>query len=384
MVSRDLPSRHYFDWAASAIPDPAAGETPSWGNPSSIHLEGRRAREALEEARSRCAAVLGVEPGALYFSSGATESNILVLHSTLLRKGGGRLLGSEGEHPSVRENLRILERLGKQIGAIPLTPEGAVGAEGLRGALEKFPDARLAAVMAVNNETGAVNDPAVLGELRRPDGGSPVHFHCDMVQAIGKIPLDMAEWAPDSASFSAHKLGGPRGIGLLYLRKPLEPPFAGGGQERGFRPGTENTAGALAMARCLEAHCRPETVRDGYAAAKARWKRLIAALRAMDGCSLVPADRGEEDRRFSPFILQAAFDGIPGEVMVRALDGAGFAVSTGSACSSAGKDRPVLRAMGIDPKTSLEGIRVSQGWSTTEGEIDLLTGAIRDALRALR
>jgi cysteine desulfurase len=104
----------------------------------------------------------------------------------------------------------------------------------------------------------------------------------------------------------------------------------------------------------------------------------------MDGCSLIPADRGDEDRRFSPCILQAAFDGIPGEVMVRALDQAGFAVSTGSACSSAGKDRPVLRAMGIDPKTSLEGIRISQGWSTTEGEIDLLTGAIRDALRSLR
>jgi cysteine desulfurase len=348
-----------------------------------MHLEGRQAREALEEARSRCAAAMGVDPGTLYFTSGATESNILVLHSTLLRKGSGRLLGSEGEHPSVRENLRMLERMGKQIGSIPLTPEGAVGAEGLRGTLEKFPDARLAAVMAVNNETGAVNDPAVLRELRRT-AGSSIHFHCDMVQAIGKIPLDMAEWAPDSASFSAHKLGGPRGIGLLYLRKPLEPLFAGGGQERGFRPGTENTAGALAMACCLETRCRPGTVRDGYAAARARWKRLIAALRAMDGCSLIPAGRGEEDRRFSPYILQAAFDGIPGEVMVRALDEAGFAVSTGSACSSAGKDRPVLRAMGIGPKTSLEGIRISQGWSTTEGEIDLLAGAIRNALRSLR
>jgi cysteine desulfurase len=383
MVSRELPPRHYFDWAASAIPDPAPAETPLYGNPSSIHLEGRRAREALEEARSRCAAVLGVDPGALYFTSGATESNILVLHSTMLRKGDGRLLGSEGEHPSVRENLRVLERLGKQIGSIPLTPEGAAGAEGLRRTLEKFPDARLAAVMAVNNETGAVTDPAVPGELRR-SAGAPVHFHCDMVQAIGKIPLDMAEWAPDSASFSAHKLGGPRGIGLLYLRKPVEPLFAGGGQERGFRPGTENTAGALAMARCLEARCRPETVRDGYGKAAARWKRLIAALGAMDGCSLIPADRGEEDRRFSPYILQAAFDGIPGEVMVRALDEAGVAVSTGSACSSAGKDRPVLRAMGIGPKTSLEGIRISQGWSTTEGEIDLLAGAIRNALRSLR
>ncbi|MDR2158954.1 MAG: cysteine desulfurase [Treponema sp.] len=381
MVSRDLPSRHYFDWAASAIPDPAV-ETPLWGNPSSIHLEGRRAREALEEARSRCAAVLAVDPGTLYFTSGATESNAIVLHSTLLRKGCGRLLGSEGEHPSVRENLRILERLGKQTGFISLNPDGAVSAEGIARALEKFPDARLAAVMAVNNETGAVTNPEALRCLRRP-GGASVHFHCDMVQAMGKIPLDMADWAPDSASFSAHKLGGPRGIGLLYLRKPLEPIFAGGGQERGIRPGTENAAGALALARCLETRCRPETVRDEYAGAKARWKKLIAAL-TMDRCSLIPADRGEEDGRFSPYILQAAFDGIPGEVMVRALDEAGFAVSTGSACSSSGKDRPVLRAMGIDPKTSLEGIRISQGWSTTEGEIDLLAGAIGDVLRFLR
>ena len=383
MAVEDLSPRHYFDWAASAIPDPAAAERRLYGNPSSIHLEGRGAREALEEARSRCAVVLGVDPGTLYFTSGATESNAMVLHSTLLRKGGGRLLGSEGEHPSIRENLRALERLGKQIGSIPLNPEGTVGAAELDRVLEKYPDVRLAAVMAVNNETGAVNDPKVLSRLRRP-AGAPIHFHCDMVQAAGKIPLNMADWSPDSASLSAHKLGGPRGIGLLYLRKPLEPIFAGGGQERGLRPGTENISGALAMARCLETHCRPETVRDGYAGAKARWKRLIAAIRAMDGCSIIPSDRRDEDERFSPCILQAAFDGIPGEVMVRALDGAGFAVSTGSACSSAGKDRPVLRAMGIDPKTSLEGIRVSQGWSTTEEEIDLLVGAIRGVLRSLR
>ncbi|MDR1899841.1 MAG: cysteine desulfurase [Treponema sp.] len=385
MVSEDiLPSRHYFDWAASAIPDPAAAETPPYGNPSSAHLEGRGAREALEDARNRCAAVLGVDPGTLYFSSGATESNAMVLHSFLLRRGGGRLLGSEGEHPSVRENLHVLERLGKQIGFIPLNSAGAVGAENLSKNLEKFPDARLAAIMAVNNETGAVNDPEALKGLRRSAGGPPIHFHCDMAQALGKIPLTLADWAPDSASLSAHKLGGPRGIGLLYLRGTLEPIFTGGGQERGLRPGTENTAGALALARCLETHCRPGTVAETFSGARARWKKLIAALRALSGCVLIPADRGEEDNRFSPCILQAAFDGVPGEVMVRALDEAGFAVSTGSACSSSRTDRPVLRAMGIDSKTSLEGIRISQGWSTTDGEIDLLITAIRDVLRSLR
>jgi cysteine desulfurase len=203
-----------------------------------------------------------------------------------------------------------------------------------------------------------------------------------MVQAAGKIAPDFADL--DSASLSAHKLGGPRGAGLLYLRRPLETLYRGGGQERGIRAGTENVAGALALAACLEARARPDTVEAARRAARERLDRLMRGLEAAGRYSPIPADRkSAEDGRFSPYILQAAFDGVPGEVMVRALDQAGFALSTGSACSSGGGDRPVLEAMGLDRKTRLEGVRISQGWSTTLEDIDALVRAVAEALRFL-
>jgi cysteine desulfurase len=337
----------------------------------------------LEESRSRCAAVLGVNPKNIYFTSGGTESNAIVLHASLLHKSSGRLLASAVEHPSVQENIRVLEALGKPAGSIPVDGFGRTGPEQLAKALEKYPDARFAAIMAVNNETGAVFDMAALSGLLRSREGAPIHLHCDMVQAAGKIPLDISQWDVDSASVSAHKLGGPRGIGLLYLRRPLKTVYAGGGQEKGIRPGTENTAGALALASSLEKHGSPRTVKNEYEKAARRWKKLIDALRSMERCSLIPRDRTGEGDDFSPYILQAAFDDIPGEVMVRALDDLGFAVSTGSACSSASPERPVLKAMGINPKQSLEGVRISQGWSTTDQDIDQLLQALGEVLRFL-
>jgi cysteine desulfurase len=204
-----------------------------------------------------------------------------------------------------------------------------------------------------------------------------------MVQAAGTVPIDLAGLDLDSAALSAHKIGGPRGIGLLYLRRPLETVYSGGGQEGGIRPGTENTTGALALADCLERHGTAEKVTEASGAAAGRMKKLIRGLKSLERCSLIPDDRGEEDERFSPWIVQAAFDRIPGEVMVRALDEAGFAISTGSACSSAKAERPVLAAMGIDSQKSLEGIRISQGWSTTDEEIDLLVEALRGVLKFL-
>jgi cysteine desulfurase len=383
--SKRLP-RYYFDWAATAIPGPAgaeAGLAPAYGNPSSPHLEGRLARESLENARSRCAAVLGVDPKTIYFSSGGTESNAIVLYSYLARRSGGRLLASVVEHASIRENIGVLEGLGKAAAPIPVDGSGHVSPELLAKSLEKYPDARFAAIMAVNNETGAAMDMAALSGLLRRREGAPIHLHCDMVQAAGKTAIDLRGWDIDSASLSAHKLGGPRGLGLLYLRRPLNVLCAGGGQEGGIRPGTENTAGALALAACLEAHGSPEKLRAEYEAASQRWKKFIRALKSMERCTLIPRDRPEEGEGFSPYILQAAFDGVPGEVMVRALDDLGFAVSTGSACSSASPERPVLQAMGLDSKQSLEGIRFSQGWSTGDEEISLLLEALKEVLSFL-
>jgi cysteine desulfurase len=379
-------SRHYFDWASTAIPEqPPLAPSLHFGNPSSLHREGRLAKEALKSARTRCAKVLNVPPETLYFTSGGTESNCIVLFSHIARQGGGRIAASMGEHASITENLRILDRLGRQICFLPIDPLGRVTESILSETLTKYGNVRFAAIMAVNNETGTVNDIASLCKITA-NKEPPVHFHCDMVQAVGKIPVDIAPaGAPglgiDSASISAHKIGGPRGIGLLYLRKPLEVLYSGGGQESSIRPGTENVSGALAMAHCLETRALPETVAAEHDKAKARCERLILRLKQIDRCSLLPADR--EGGCFSPYILQAAFKDIPGEVMVRALDDLGFAVSTGSACSSAKQERPVLAAMGIDSKLAFEGIRISQGWSTTDEEIDLLLEAIQEALKSL-
>jgi cysteine desulfurase len=387
-----LESRHYFDWASTAIPENPRFNAP-FGNPSSLHHEGRHAKEALESARGRCAAVLKVPAETLYFTSGGTESNCIVLYSYIARQGAGRITASMGEHSSVSENLRILDRLGRQTGIIPIDPLGRVTESLLLKTLTQYDNIRFMAIMAVNNETGTVND---IAGLRKITADKPVHFHCDMVQAVGKIPIDICGSGVDSASFSAHKIGGPRGIGILYLRKPLEALYMGGGQEKHIRPGTENVIGALSLAQCLETHALPETVAAEYVKAEARFSRLICELRKIDRCRLIPTTRAKlrekreeskkdegDDSEFSPYIVQAAFKDIPGEVMVRALDDLGFAVSTGSACSSARPERPVLAAMGIDDKLGLEGIRISQGWSTTDEEIDLLLAAIREVLKFL-
>ncbi|MDR2922840.1 MAG: cysteine desulfurase [Treponema sp.] len=375
--------RYYFDWASTAMPaDSHPDASLHFGNPSSLHHEGRLAREALESARGRCAAVLNVPPETLYFTSGGTESNCIVLFSYINRQGAGRITASVGEHSSITENLKILDRLGRQTGNIPIDPLGRVTESVLSKTLTQYGNVRFTAIMAVNNETGTINDIAGLRKMTA-NKEPPVHFHCDMVQAVGKIPVDIAGWGIDSASFSAHKIGGPRGIGLLYLRKPLEVLYSGGGQERNIRPGTENVSGALAIASCLENRALPETTAAEYAKAEARCKRLLCALKEIDRCRIIPAGREVDDPGFSPYIVQAAFRDIPGEVMTRALDDLGFAVSTGSACSSARPERPVLSAMGIDDKLGLEGIRISQGWSTTDEEIDLLLEAVREVLKFL-
>jgi cysteine desulfurase len=375
--------RYYFDWAATAPPISSFDDTACpFGNPSSPHREGRAARDALENARARCAAALGVAADAVYFTSGGTESNCIPLYSCVARRNGSRLLASDGEHASIAENMQTLERLGKPIGRIPIDSAGRVTPELLAKTLEKYRDARFAAIMSVNNEVGAINDMAALRDVMRNKEGAPIHIHCDMVQAAGKLPPDIAGWDIDSAAISAHKLGGPRGIGLLYLRRPLEALYLGGGQERKIRPGTENVAGALALAACLESHA-PEKRAAEYAAARSRWKHLLSALKQIDRCRLVPEEREVDDEQFSPYIAQVAFKGIPGEVMVRALDDKGFAVSTGSACSSISPERPVLAAMGVEDSLRLEGIRVSQGWSTTDEEIDLLLAAMREVLKFL-
>ena len=398
--STNITARCYLDWAATAIPDSDDLRTfssgsperskvdgiPPFGNPSSPHAEGRAAREALESARGRCARVLGVAPEKLYFTSGGTESNALVLHSLLRRKWKGSLLYSAIEHPSVRENCMVLERLGIPAHPIGVEKDGRVTIETFSRAIDKHPDLRFAAVMGVNNETGAIMDLKALVSLARyhqSKNGAPIHFHADLVQALGKVPIDVPLWDLDSAAFSAHKLGGPRGIGLLYLKKPLEPLYTGGEQEGSVRPGTENTAGALAMAGILERRANPASLEEEEKKALERFKYLIGRLKKISRCRLIPEERKEDDPRFSPWILQTRFIDVPGAVMVRALDDSGIAVSTGSACSSSSAERPVLSAMGLGDSERLEGIRISQGWTTDMASMDALVSGIEKVLSFL-
>ena len=372
--------RYYFDWAASAEPCSSLNIPQPCGNPSSQHSEGRKAKQALEDARARCAAVLNVPAQTVYFTSGGTESNCIALYSNLFRKGEGRVIYPQTEHPSITENIKNLKKMVRPIAGIEVDSSGRGTPALLEDALEKNQDVRFAAIMAVNNETGAVTDMTALRDVVRKKQTPRIHLHCDMVQAVGKVPVDISLWDIDSASISAHKIGGPRGIGILYLRRPFEAIYRGGGQESNQRPGTENVYGALALAACLESRAG-DTLDKEFKNASLRWKRLTDALKKTDRCVLVPQDRDENS--FSPYILQTAFRGVPGEVMARALDDLGFAVSTGSACSSSATERPVLAAMGVDETTSLESIRISQGWTTTDEEIDLLIIAINEVLNFL-
>jgi len=377
--------RIYFDWAASA-PCNVNPARNLFGNPSSLHFEGREAKQALDDARKRASAVLNVPPGTLYFTSGGTESNSIAIFSNLVKPqthgtGKSRVISSLAEHASVREAMETLAKTGKDTGNIPVDSAGRVTADILSKTLEQYGDVRFAAIMAVNNETGVITEINSLAKIFRSQK-APVHFHCDLVQAAGKIPFNLSEWDIDSASISAHKIGGPRGIGLLYMKKPLEVFYTGGGQENGIRGGTENTLGAIALADCLT-ETRNVKAQEQYMLAKARWNKLINGLNAMERCTLIPGERVIDDERFSPFILQAAFNDIPGEVMARALDDLGFAVSTGSACSSSSPERPVLTAMGVNEKLRIEGIRISQGFATADEDIEALLEAIAEVLKFL-
>ncbi|MDR2509823.1 MAG: aminotransferase class V-fold PLP-dependent enzyme [Spirochaetaceae bacterium] len=371
--------RHYFDWAATAIPDTEIVPPAPFGNPSSKHTEGRDARRALEDARSRCAAALGVKPETLYFTSGGSEANAIALFSRLrlASKSSACVLLGAAEHPSLKANAQVLREAGIPVYETGVEQDGGVSVRTLEKALSSHEDAAFAGVSFVQNETGAISDVESLCRLAHSYPGRPVHFHCDMVQALGKLHCPLA--GVDSAAFSAHKTGAPRGVGLLYLKKTFAALVLGGGQERGIRSGTENVAGALSFALTLEK--RVSEMQRCAKEASFRMARLIAELHGIERCTLVPACRTCEDARFSPYILQAAFRDIPGEVFSRMLDDAGIAVSTGSACSSNNKSRPSLAAMGVDEKTAFEAVRISQGWSTSDQSVTALISAIKSILQ---
>ncbi len=383
----------YLDWAATALPEEDILEGAArvaaeyYGNPSSPHAAGRQAAGLLADSRRRLAECLGCAPEELAFTSGGTETNNLVLFSLLLHRGAQRVVLSGLEHDSLYQAARRVQNLGGQAAIVPAGPDGRVDPARILDAVD--PRTSLVALMLVSNETGAIQPVAEvargLGELARA-GGRRVLLHTDAVQAFGKIPFRLAELGVDTAALSAHKIGGPRGVGALYVRRPGRREFlnAGGGQEDGRRPGTENLAGAWALAEAgqraagaLEERCRR---------ARALMDGLIAGLRSLPGCRILPEGRGAglPAELFSPYILSVAFPPVPGEVLVRVMEAEGFLISTGAACSSQKKERTrVLEACGVPRAIASSSVRISIGPRTGQEELHDLLEALRRRLPGL-
>ncbi|MDR2091757.1 MAG: cysteine desulfurase [Azoarcus sp.] len=370
----------YLDWNASAPLDPAVREAmlpwfgERFGNASSVHEYGRRARAAIETAREQVAAAAGALPGEVIFTSGGSEANNLFVKGMAAACKPGWIAASAVEHPSVLEPIRQLGRQGWQPFEIGVTDAGLVDEAAWREALARRP--AIVSVMSANNETGVVQNVAALAAEARAAGSC---FHSDAVQAFGRLPWHFHDLGLAAATLSAHKIGGPPGAGALLLDKRLEPVplVAGGGQERGLRAGTENVAALVGF---------------GFAAGQAVARReaearRLAALRDDCEARLVAAGatvfaRGVER---VPNTIYFAFAGIDGGALVDRLDRAGFACGSGSACSSA---RPgtshVLRAMGVEAGLARGALRVSMGRETRAGEIEAFIAALVRSVSELK
>ena len=387
----------YFDWAATAIPDQellaAALEKSldAWANPSSVHAAGKDARKALEDARSKCASVLGVQAKQLFFTSGGTESDHIPLLAILNRPEKGNVAVSSIEHPALREMAAELKKCGIEPRLIPADKNGFVTPEAVLQTVDE--KTLFVSVMAVNNETGAVQPIQKIAAalVQKYEGKRKPRFHVDCVQALGKIPIDfLNEPGLDSAAFSAHKICGPRGIGLLYLKKEEEIFLRGGGQEGGVRSGTENLFGAIAFGECLQKYAFVAGKENPRLQDQKEWTAaFIKELCAIKGAGIIPESRaslGQEGSPsqddFSPWVIQASFKNIPGQVMLRALDAKGICVSTGSACSSKKASRPILEAMGVPADQRETSVRFSFGPATTREGMDALLAAVREVCAA--
>lgn len=374
-----MEKEHYFDWAATSPADEdilkeSLNETlECWGNPSSTHAVGKKARELFESARARAARALGVKPETIYFTSGGTESDQIPLLAVLAKPNKGRVLVSSIEHPAIREQAEALKNCGWDVVQIPADSDGVIQPKAVTDLLTS--DTVLICIMAVNNETGVIQPIYEIADAitKACEGKRRPKFHVDCVQAAGKITLNLGYKGIDSAALSSHKICGPRGIGILYMKDAIEPFLRGGGQEKSLRSGTENVFGAVAFSKCLERYYNKQKESDAE-----RTKNFVEKLAALPGCTIVPPSRLEKPELFSPYVVQASFKNIPGNVMLRALDSKGFSISTGSACSAKKNKRPVLEAMHVDPKLRENAVRFSFGPHTSDKAVDELLATVAE------
>jgi cysteine desulfurase len=361
--------------AQQALRDAAA----AFGNPSSVHAEGRAARVLVERARERVAALVVAQPGNVFFTSGGTEANMLALtpaiETATERRPRGQLFMSAIEHSSVRTGGRFSQELVKDL---PVMADGRLDLAALALAVGKAPRP-LVSLMLANNETGVVQPVAEAATIVHAAGGL---LHVDAVQGPGRIPCDIGPLGADLLTLSAHKIGGPKGLGAIVRRNDdihfPDPLIRGGGQERGLRAGTENVAGIAAFGAAAAA------AREQFAAEAAHMTGLREALESgLRGISQNAVIFGETAERL-PNTTLFAVEGVKAETAVIALDLEGVAVSSGAACSS-GKVQPshVLAAMGVHAGLLRGAVRVSLGWTTTKADIEGFLNAWRKLVPAL-
>ncbi len=345
------------------------------GNPSSLHLSGRLARDAIEQARAQVAALVRARPDEVVFTSGGTEANNLALKGIEATLAPGAIAVSAVEHASVREPARALAQGGRELVEIAVDRDGRIDPEAFDAALT--PRMRLVSVIHANNETGVVQDIAALAQRARARG---LIAHSDAVQAAGRIELDFAASGLHLMTLSAHKLNGPKGVGALVVdrRVDLEPQLHGGGHEGGRRSGTHNVAGIVGFGAAAARAAAGLTARALRLVALR--ERLEARLGAVPGIEI----HGAGAHRI-PNTTAFSVEGIDGATLLMLLDEDGFALSSGAACGSADPEpSPVLLAMGVARERARGALRVSLGDGNSAEEIDVFVDTLSYRIEGLR
>ncbi len=374
----------YLDHAATTPVDPAVVEamlpyfTEKYGNPSSIYAPAREARKAMDWARDTVAQILGASPAEIVFTSGGSESDNLALKGVAFanRRKGNHIITTQIEHHAILHACEYLEkRFGFRITYVPVDHHGVVDLDALRRALT--PDTILVSIMYANNEVGTIQPIQEISRIVKTQG---VLFHTDAVQAGGSLDLNVDKLGVDMLSLSAHKFYGPKGVGVFYVRKGTSywPQQHGGGQERGRRAGTENTAGIVGLATALKLAYEDLPAHNGQVA-RLRDK-LIAGISRIQGAHLTghPTNRLPNNASF-------VFDYVEGESILLGLDMLGIGASSGSACTSASLEPShVLKAMGVPIEQAHGSLRLTAGKGNTEEDVDRVVEVLPGIIERLR
>ena len=374
----------YFDHSATTPVDPRVVEAmlpflnEKFGNPSSIHSFGREVKVALEEAREAVADFCNARAADIYFTSGGTESDNIALKGIAyeLRDKGKHIITSKVEHHAVLHTCKFLEKEGFEVTYVPPDKYGMIHPELVEKAIRK--DTILITIMHANNEVGTINPIEKIGEIAKNKG---VLFHTDAVQSFGKISIDLSKLPVDLMSMSAHKIYGPKGIGVLYVRKGvrLVQQSHGGGHERNRRPGTENIPGIIGMAKAVELRKEGMKKEDKYLK-NLREKFHDQITKSIPRVFL----NGHPEKRLAGH-LNLSFQGIEGEALLLSLDLKGVAASSGSACTSGSIDPShVLSAMGVKPELAQSSIRFTLGKDNTDEDVDYSVSILPEIVQRLR